>query len=235
MHAREQHFQEELARATARWQEKPTFGDCAATLKEKADWELCQAAESALGVVTAEPPTTPEVALTRLGPAALALARLTERLRYLSLQELAQRRVEGDAGAPVSAAPPPPTSGPVSSALRAAARPQHVHDAHAEQRAMQLSESPVSRQLEQAMRLEREVIRNLGAYLEYGPMPVRRASFETAKALSAQHPRWPALARLLNEAAVLETDADLKRDLQGLVASGSTQRRAQPAQSAGTK
>ena len=100
---------------------------------------------------------------------------------------------------------------------------------------MELREGPIQRQLEVVMRLERDVIRNLGAYLEYAPLTTRRGAFDAVKALRAQHPRWPALAHLLNEATVLETDADLKRDLQQLSERSSRPGNEQPAQSAATK
>jgi len=221
--AREQHFQEELARATTRWKAKPSLGDCSAALKEKPDLELCQAAESALAGVTSAADATPEASLSQLAPAALALARLSERLRYLSLQQLAELHVERDA------APAPSASAATAGSVARAHG--HQHGSPAEQRAMELREGPIQRQLEVVMRLERDVLRNLGAYLEYAPLPTRQAAFATAKALRVQHPRWPALAHLLNEAAVLETDANLKRDLQQLSESGS-----RPAdQSAATK
>ena len=96
-HARERHFDEELARANSRWVAKPSVGDCSAALKEKSDLELCHAAETALAQVTGATAGTPEDRLTRLAPAALALARLSERLRYLSLEELGERRVARNA------------------------------------------------------------------------------------------------------------------------------------------
>lgn len=230
--ARERHFQEELERANSRWQTKPSLGDCGAALKEKSDLELCQAAETALAEVTSATTTTPESALRRLAPAGLALARLSERLRFLALRELAERRIEGDAGV----APAPPASGAVTGRLTAAVHPpDRKHAGHAEQRAVQLKEGPVSRALELATRLERDVIRNLGAYLEYGPLSVRRAAFDTSKALHAQRPRWPALARLLSEASVLESDGALKGELRQLAASNATQRAPVGDQSAGTK
>jgi hypothetical protein len=233
--ARQRHFQDELTRASARWQTKPTIADCAIALKEKADLELCHAAERALSTLTGEPATTGDVALARLAPSALAFARLSERLRYLSLAELAQRHLERDAGV----APSTAASAAVARATAAAA---HTHEqplaGHAEQRALQLSEGPVAEQLMRAKRLERDVIRNLGAYLEYGPLPVRRAAFDTVKRLHAEHPRWPALGHLLSEATVLEADADLKRDLQQLSSNGSRRPlddRQEPDQSAETK
>ncbi len=230
MHARERHFQEELARATARWQTKPSLGDCAPALKEKADLELCQAAASTLAAIIAEPTATPERELILLAPGALALARLSQRMRYLSLAELAQRHVAGDAGvAPVPSA---------SSAARTLAALSQLHkgqrSGHPEQPALELDDGPISQLMQRSIRLERDVIRDFGAYLEYGPLPLRRATFDTVKRLRAEHPQWPALDHLLREAAVLESDADLKADLRQLSASGAPPR-ARPAQSAETK
>lgn len=232
--ARERHLQEELERANSRWQTKPSLGACSAALKERADVELCQAAEHALSQVTLATAPTPEATLPRLAAAALALARLSDRLRYLSMQELSERRIAGDAG-DAGVAKAPPTSGAVTGALATAHAHERQHAAHAEQRAVQLSEGPVARELEVAMRLERDVVRNLGAYLEYGPLAVRRAAFAATKDLQAQHPRWPALARLLSEASVLESDAALKRDLEELAATGAPQKPPAADQSAGTK
>jgi hypothetical protein len=229
--ARERHLHEELTRASSRWQTKPSLGDCSAALKEKSDLELCRAAEDALAQVTAGTAPTPEATLTRLAPAALALARLSDRLRYLSMQELTERRIASDAGV----AKAPPRSGAVTGPLPAAHAHEQQHAAHAEQRAVQLSEGPVSRELEVAVRLERDLIRNLGAYLEYGPLVVRRAAFAASKDLHAQHPRWPALARLLSEASVLESDGALKLELRELAATGAPQKPAAADQSAETK
>lgn len=231
LNARERHYQEELTRSRLRFQAKPELGDCAKALKEQADLQLCQAAASALAAITGEPSPAPALALQRLEPGALALARLSERARYLSLAELAQRRLDGDAGA----RPVPSAAG---AAAAGSALPSHVrkeqHADHHEQHALELGDGPVSKLLERSLQLERDVIRNLGAYLEYGPLPVRRAAFDALKRLRAVHPDWPALDRLLREAVVLEPDADLQRDLRQLSASGRSQS-GRPAQSAGTK
>jgi len=225
--ARAGHFQEELARARSRWQAKPKLDDCATALKEKADLALCEAAANALSEVTEQAPTTVEATLARLAPAALALARLSERLRYLTLQDLAERRVQGDAGVAGAA----PSASAITRSAPAHSSPRLEHA----ERAVKLDETPVSRQLDVAFRLEHDVIRNLGAYLEYGPLPVRRAAFDVAKNLRTQHPRWPALDHLLNEASVLEADAALARDLRRLSASDARERRSGAAQSADTK
>jgi hypothetical protein len=131
----------------------------------------------------------------------------------------------------------PPTKGTPGAVGGAMTAASHGHDGqlagHAEQRAVQLSEGPVADQLRLTIRLERDVVRNLGAYLEYGPLSVRRAAFETVERLHAEHPRWPALEHLSSEASVLESDAELRRDLQRL--SPNRSRPEQPDQSANTK
>ena len=231
--ARERHLQEELTRARARWQAEPHLADCAKTLKEKPDLELCQAPSRALTTIAQEPPGSPELALTQLAPAALELARLSQRVRYLSLVELAQRRIEGDAGAapPASSGSPPAAVAAAQALARARKSP---HSNHAEPRTLELGNGPLSQLMESTVVLERNAIRNLGAYLEYGPAPVRRAAFDTVKQLRAQHPQWPQLDQLVREALVLESDADLKRDLGELAARGSALG-GRAGQSAGTK
>ncbi len=229
-------MEEELTRARARWQSESGLAGCATALKEKADLELCQAATGALAAIAAQSAATPELALTRLEPAALALARLSERVRYLSLAELAQRRVKGDAsGAPAASAPTASAASAAAGAPAVVPRPRNgPGSAHPEQRALELGEGPVSQLTTVTIHLERDVIRNLGAYLEYGPLPVRRAAFDAVKRLRVQHPQWPLLDHLLGDAAVLESDGDLKRDLRELSASG-LQRDGRHGQSAGTK
>jgi len=228
--ARERHFQDELSHARLRSQAEPSLGDCAKALREKADLELCQAAQRALAAIATEPATTPALALTALAPAALALVRLSQRLRYLSLAELAERRIEGDAGVT------PGPSAPVGSASDPArlARSAGKHSTHTEPHAFELGDGPIAQLMERSIRLERNLIRNIGAYLEYGPLPARRAAFDALERLRAEHPGWPALEHLLQEAAVLESDAELKAALRRLGASGSP-RVARPVQSAETK
>ena len=176
-------------------------------MKEKSDRELCQAATRALSAISEAPAATPELAIIRLAPAALALVRLSERVRYLSLAELAERHVQGAGDAGVTPA-----------------RDPHAHQkqgsARAEPRALEQSEGPVSQLLAATSQSERDVLRNLGAYLEYGPLPVRRAAFDAIKRLRAEHPKWALLEHVLQEAVVLESDAGLKRDLRELSAKG---------------
>jgi len=214
--ARQARFESELQRSRALWHDAPNLGNCAELLKEKADTELCTKAQSALSAIAqldvAAPPAT---AIEALAVGSLALTRLVERVRYLSLEDLSHVRVSGDAGSPATAN----SSEPAPNAA-AAAEPQTRQRALLRElrarRTLKLADSPRSRLLNDAGKLEHEAMRHFAAYLEYAPLPVRRSAFERAKSLRAEHPSWSALGRVLREAAVLETDRDLKRELEQL-------------------
>jgi hypothetical protein len=210
--ARASHFQTELTRARARWTSKPGLGDCSLALHEKEDLELCQAASSALTVLEQDPEAAAESALPALENSALSLARLTKRLRYLSLGELSKKRLAGDAGAPTPPAAPS-AHGPARGLPNR--QPEHGHRG-----IFELGDGPISQLMATSVRLERDAVRNLGAYLEYAELPVRRSAFSTVKRLHEQHPQWPLLTQLVREAALLEPDPDLKGQLTALSASG---------------
>lgn len=214
--ARLTHLDAELKRARERWQAQPELNECAASLKEKADVQLCQAASSALAQLTRVQGTRDASDLPVVAEGALALTRLSQRLRYLSLEELSARRPAGDGGAPHPA---------IAGSARMPSLPRgKVAASHDEQRAFELSDGPVARLMSTTIHLERDAVRNLGAYLEYAELPVRRAAFETVKRLRNEHPQWPALDRLLREATLLEADPDLKRELREFAASGLPER-----------
>ena len=207
--ARELHFQNELTRARAHWKSKPNLGDCSGVLHEKEDLVLCEAANSALTVLEQEPEAQPESALPALENSALSLARLSKRLRYLSLGELSKKRLAGDAGAPT-----PPVAASAHGPLRWPGRPDERGH-----RTFELGDGPIAQLMGSSVRLERDAVRHLGAYLEYAELPVRRSAFSTVKRLHEQHPEWPLLRQLLREAALLESDPDLKSQLATLSAS----------------
>ena len=207
--ARESHFESELKRARARWQSKPTVGDCTPALSEKGDIELCEAAQKAIAALEANLDAPLERTLPQLAETALAMARLSQRVRYLSLAELAKKRLQTDGGAP-----PIPSAG-----ARAPLARRNLRD-HGQRGTFELGDGPVSRLMGQSVHLERDLVRNLGAYLEYAPLPTRRAAFETVKHLRDEHPQWPLLTQLLREAALLESDPELKQQVQTFSASG---------------
>lgn len=233
--SRERHFLDELARARARHQTQPRLANCAGILKEAADLQLCQTAIGALTEIAGEPAATPEQSIERLAAGALSLARLSERVRYLSLAELAERPLEGDAGAraaPSASAGTAEVPAAVSHGRKTTR--QEPGSGHHEPHGLELRDGPISQLLAVTLRSQRDAIRELGAYLEYGPLPVRRTAFAAVKRLHAEHPKWPLLDHLLQEAALLEADGALKHDLQQLSGSGSP-RGERPAQSDATK
>ncbi|MEO6600700.1 MAG: hypothetical protein ABIQ16_12555 [Polyangiaceae bacterium] len=224
--ARESHFQTELTRARARWRGKPTLGDCSVALHDKEDLDLCHAASSALAVLAREPDAQVESALPALENGALSLARLSKRLRYLSLSELSKKRMTGDAGAPV-----PPAASSARDVFRGPAKRQQERGPRG---TFEISDGPLSQLLAESVRSERDVVRNLGAYLEYAELPVRRTAFVAVKRLHDQHPQWALLTQLVREAALLEPDSELKGQLAALSASAQPSS-PHPAQSADSK
>ncbi len=216
MNARGSHFTQELERAHQRWQSKPNLGDCKATLKEKADVELCIAAQGALDKLGAVGDAADQ-ALPTLAAAALALARFSERVRFLSLAELSQKRLLHDGGAP---GPTPQTAPRPSPSAKWPNRALHDLKRPFDRESFELGDGPISKMMGTTVHAERDVVRALGAYLEYAELPVRRGALVTVKNLRDEHPQWPLLAHLLREASLLESDPDLKRELQELSASG---------------
>jgi hypothetical protein len=222
---REQHLKKELGRARERWRSKPDLGNCASVLHEQADLLLCQDAAAALLAIEKDPNPTPENALPVLSAGALALARLSQRVRYLAIAELSDKHLSGDAGVlPVAPASSPP----------AHPKPILPHGPHDGEHAFQLEDSPTTVLMGSAVHLERDVVRNLGAYLEYGELPVRRSAFNAVKRLRNEHPQWPLLDGVLREAALLESDPELKRQLREFAATGLP-RRVHPDQSPDSK
>jgi hypothetical protein len=223
--ARAAHFLSEQKRASDRWQSKPNLDECPKLLHKDGDAALCRAAQSALTAIEQLEPGSPvERILPVLADGALALARLSERVRLQSLAELGERRVTG-ASAATPAASRPAASGSVAPATKPAllkpqAPPPAPSDHPAEAHALELGESPVGRFLPVVLRLERDALRNLGAYLEYAPLAARRAAFDTVKQLHATHPQWALLDHMIREAALLESDPTQKLALKELAASG---------------
>jgi hypothetical protein len=235
--ARQTRFDSELKRAQARWQEHPDLGNCAEILKEKADAELCRTASSALTALEQASPTSPpEATLPLLADASLALVRLFERARYLSLEDIGHARLQGEAGAPTRAAASAHVGVPAAPSVSTPAQrlPRALHSVLRERSTLKLTESPTTRLVQSVARLEREVLRHFGAYLEYAPLPIRQSAYASAKTLQTEHPHWPGLNHLLREAAVLETDATLKQNLNELASLGLPQGKS-PDQPTGSK
>jgi hypothetical protein len=213
------------------------LGNCAEILKEKSDAELCRAASSALTAQEQlDPSSPPEATLPVLADVSLALVRLFERARYLSLEDIGHARLEGDAGALARATRAEHAGAAAAPAASVPAQrvPRALHSVLRERSTLKLTESPTTRLVQTVARLEREVLRNFGAYLEYASLSVRQSAYATARTLQSGHPHWPGLNHLLREASVLETDAALKQKLNALASQGLPQGKA-PDQPTGSK
>jgi hypothetical protein len=225
--ARAAHFLTEQTRARDRWQSKPNLDECPTLLHKDGDAELCRAAQSALTAIEQLDPSSPaERNLPVLADGALALARLSERARLQSLAELGQRRMTGGSGATpaasgsAAATTKPALLKPTASSLRAPPLAPSGHPAETHALELELSESPVGRFLPVVLRLQRDALRNVGAYLEYAPLAARRAAFDSVKQLHVTHPQWALLDHVIREAALLESDPAQKLALKELAASG---------------
>ncbi|MEP7049852.1 MAG: hypothetical protein ABJB12_05840 [Pseudomonadota bacterium] len=213
LEARGLHFVAEKKRAEEIWAAKPTLPECTKLLHETGDAELCNAAGSALSDIEALSADAPsERILPVLGNGSLALARLSQRARYQSLTEISQRRVTADAGAP-------PAASGSAIPLRRIHLPQSPFAAHQEHPAIEQNDGPAAQFLAAVLRLERDTLRNLGAYLEYSSLTERRAALGVVKQLRETRPQWQQLDRLIREAMLLESDPSLKQELSELAAS----------------
>jgi len=65
-------------------------------------------------------------------------------------------------------------------------------------------------------RVNRASLRYLSQFLQFGPLPTRKATFVEVEALSKRREAWPALGRTLREAAMAENDPELQGSLKSL-------------------
>jgi len=203
------HFDSETKRARELWLGRPQLTHCAEVLSTDADRKWCDGASAGLAEIEALSPSAPaELVLATLGRGALALAHVLDRARYLAFTDLSERGLHGPAAPASGSASGPAHPAPAASSSLGKAP------------AMKLSESPAFRLIDEAAAVERGTLRELTAYLEYAPLPVRKQAFVTCSGLLETHPRWAELHGSLREAAVLESDPELKAKLTALAARG---------------
>ncbi|HEY2404395.1 MAG TPA: hypothetical protein VGI10_00225 [Polyangiaceae bacterium] len=221
-------LQKELQRARERFASKKELG-CQSVLSEPADLALCSAATAAVAQASTLADATPTAEATHeVAEAALTLDRVLERVRFLGFGDVMRRRVErAHDGALASAAPPSaarPSAAPPSAARPSAAPPSSPQASGASsataptrERALTLEQSPLLLEAQSLSLLERQALRTLGAYLEYGKPEARDVALAECRRLADAHPKFPALARELQEASVLESDPARKAALEELV------------------
>jgi hypothetical protein len=75
---------------------------------------------------------------------------------------------------------------------------------------------PAMQVMQAYSRVNRAALRYLSQFLQFGPLPTRKATFVELDALSKRKEAWPALGRTLREAAMAENDPDLQGSLKTL-------------------
>jgi hypothetical protein len=95
---------------------------------------------------------------------------------------------------------------------RASAPPKSVHE-HAPVR---VHDDPHAEVLAVYSRLETLTRRMLAAYLQFGPLKLRQRAFTELERLCREEPHAARLRDLTREAALVETDLELRKQLQGL-------------------
>ena len=153
--------------------------------------------------------------------AALALAaeRAAEKLRQSGLKELfSEERASPASSARASKAhgpPAPPGFTPQRAAPKTAASALAHHHEHSEP--LEATNPTLTAILEYS-RLSSLALRQLAIYLEQGPRGTRAEALRELVRLGHEAPRWKNLESLAREARLTETDPELQRDLDKLVA-----------------
>ena len=206
---------------TKRWGDTADLPSCDTLLKDAAELELCKNAATALTTMKAAA-AKPEAEAALIHDAAeLAFATETasEKLRNASMAKM-QAEHGAAPGASGSAAPGKPPA-PPKPALSASPKTKPIGSAAK----MALSEKgrPEATALDPSMqvmqaysRANRAALRYLSQFLQFGPLPTRKAAYTELEGLSKRRDAWPALGRTLREAAMAENDPDLQGKLKSL-------------------
>jgi hypothetical protein len=208
---------------TKRWSDTADLPTCEVLLKDAAELELCKNAITALATMkaAAAKPEPETVLIHDAAELAYATEAASEKLRNASMEKMQAERAAAP-GASGSAAPgkaPPPK--PVFSALPkvkplgSATKPLLGADklkAPVETAAL----DPAMQVMQAFSRANRASLRYLSQFLQFGPLPTRKATFNELEGLSKRREAWPALGRTLREAAMAENDPDLQGKLKAL-------------------
>ncbi|HXK19181.1 MAG TPA: hypothetical protein VNG33_15315, partial [Polyangiaceae bacterium] len=164
---------------------------------------------------------------------ALATEAASEKLRNASMEKMQaeQKAAAVPSGSGAAKAPPPPKAPPplaYSSSSKVRGLNSVAKSALAEQlRPIDATVDPAMQVMQAYSRANRAALRYLSQFLQFGPLPTRKATFVELEALGKRKESWPALGRTLREAAMAENDPGLQGSLKTLAPKLS--RRAVPA------
>jgi hypothetical protein len=199
----------------ARWRSETSPPDCTPLLASVDEQKLCRDAASALERVKAraDAADASNAALTDGAELARTAAEAARKLRFRDMEymgregmALGSARPAGSVLPPGSASARPQAPRAAASALDAGTPPPGVrHD------------DPYQPAVRAYAKLEAEALRYLGSFLELGSLPVRRAAFNELRKLwpETSRPSHP-LQQVIRQASLLETDPELKAQIQKL-------------------
>lgn len=208
---------------TKRWADTTDLPACDPLLKDAAQLELCKTAASALTAMkaAAAKPEPAPVLIHNAAELAFATESASEKLRAASMEKMQAEHKTAPAGSGAMVKPS-------ASALGLAGKPRPLGSAFSKTNApvtgklgdkMRAEPAPLdpAMQVMQAYsRVNRAALRYLSQYLQFGPLPTRKAAFTELEALSKRKEAWPALGRTLREAAMAENDPELQAKLKAL-------------------
>jgi len=205
----------------ARWRTETPPPDCVPLLADAGEQKLCRDAASALERVKAraEGADATNAALSDGAALARTAAEAARKLRFRDMEYMGREGMALGGARPAGSTPPAPsatTSAPRAPGAAASATP----DAGTAPPGVR-HDDPYQPALRAYGRLEAEALRYLGSFLELGSLSVRRAAFAELRKLwpETSRPSHP-LQQVIRQASLLETDPELKAEIQKLDAKG---------------
>jgi hypothetical protein len=206
---------------TKRWADTADLPACDPLLKDASQLELCKTAASALTTMKAAvaKPEAEGVLLKNAAELALATENASERLRTASMEKMQAEQKTAPASSgltkvPQSAFSAMPKTKPLGSGALSKSAAGKLADKLKPTEAPPLD--PAMQVMQAYSRVNRAALRYLSQFLQFGPLPTRKAAFGELEALSKKKEAWPALGRTLREAAMAENDPDLQGKLKAL-------------------
>jgi hypothetical protein len=206
---------------TKRWADTADLPACDPLLKDASQLELCKTAASALTTMKAAvaKPEAEGVLLKNAAELALATENASEKLRTASMEKMqAEQKTapasSGPTKVPQSAFSAIPKAKPLGSGALSKSAAGKLADKLKPAEAPPLD--PAMQVMQAYSRVNRAALRYLSQFLQFGPLPTRKAAFGELEALSKKKEAWPALGRTLREAAMAENDPDLQGKLKAL-------------------
>lgn len=197
-----------------RWKRESPPPECAELLNPP-ERAVCATAEEALAVVQRASARSPADLLKPVTDLALAAHRTTGALRLAGFSELLANREERDRDP--HGKPDTISDTDASPRVPAADTDPRRPDADLEiARARRKHQNPTLSAIVAYSRLASLALRQLAVYLEFGPKSLRRRTLNGLSRLAAEEPRWRELVALVRQAALLEHDPELRKDLEKL-------------------